>query len=157
MGTPAAAMPKEFLTFRLGAQEYGIDARKVKGIRGCGSIEDLADAPDCIEGAIDCGDTMAPVVNLRDCFKLDRAADGMFTVAIVLNLDGRVFGAMVDSVTDVVRLTRGQIRPAPGSWTGPDVAYLMGVGIDDERRLILLDIEKLMHGEGVGKLEIEAC
>lgn len=149
----ASLAPKEFLTFRLGAQEYGIDAYKVREIRGCGSLEGVDDAPFFIRGAIEIGAARVPIVDMRSWFGLDRAAEGMFTVAVILNLDGRELGIMVDSVSDVIRLARGQIRPTPES--GPQAQYLIGVGVDDDRRLILLDIEVLMLGVGMRSLEIE--
>jgi purine-binding chemotaxis protein CheW len=153
----SASVPREFLTFRLGAQEYGIDAQKVREIRGCRELEGIEDAPECYAGAMDLGGAKVPVTDLRVLFELNRAADSIFTVAIILDLEGRALGLMVDSVSDVLRLARRHIRPAPESWTGPDAQYLIGIGTDDERRLNLLDIEKLMLGEGMGLLEIEAC
>jgi len=152
-----AAVPKEYLTFRLGAQEYGIDAQKVREIRGCCELEGVEDAPECYAGAMELGGATVPVADLRVLFELNRAADSIFTVAIILDLDGRMLGLRVDSVSDVIRLARRQIRPVPASWTGADAQYLIGVGTDDDRRLILLDIEKLVLGEGRELLEIEAC
>jgi purine-binding chemotaxis protein CheW len=153
---PAAVAPKEFLTFRLGAQEYGIDVLKVQDIRGCAALACIDDAPDFIAGAIDFGGAMVPVIDLRIPLDLDSLADSVFTVAVILNLGERVLGLMVDSVSDVIRLARWQIRPAT-AWGGNlDAQYLIGIGIDDERKLILLDIEKLVLGEGMGLLEIEA-
>jgi len=154
---PAVSVPKEFLTFRLGAQEYGIDAQKVCEIRGCWELEGFEDAPACYAGALDFGGATVPVADLRVLFELNRAADSIFTVAIILDLDGRTLGLRVDSVSDVIRLARRQIRPVPASWTGADAQYLIGVVTDDDRRLILLDIEKLVLGEGRDLLEIEAC
>ena len=153
---PAASAPKEFLTFRLGAQEYGIDVLKVEDIRGCSALAGIDDAPPFIAGAIKCGAAMVPVVDLRVSLDLDTLSDIAFTVAVILNLGGRVLGVMVDSVSDVIRLARWQIRPAT-AWGGNlDAQYLIGIGHDDERKLILLDIEKLVLGEGMGLLEIEA-
>jgi len=110
-------------------------------------------APECFAGALNVHGVKVPVADLRAWFELNRAADSMFTVVIILDLDGRVLGLMVDSVSDVVRLARRQIRPAPASWTGPDAQYLIGVGIEDDRKLILLDIEKLMGGAVMGQVD----
>ena len=75
---------------------------------------------------------------------------------MILKLRAGVLGVMVDSVSDVIRLARWQIRPATALGGNLDAQYLIGIGIDDERKLILLDIEKLVLGEGMGLLEIEA-
>ena len=153
---PAGSAPKEFLTFRLGAQEYGIDVLKVQDIRGCASLSSIDDAPAFVAGAIKCGGAMVPVVDLRVSLDLDTLCDRAFTVALILKLRERVLGVMVDSVSDVIRLARWQIRPATALGGNLDAQYLIGIGIDDERKLILLDIEKLVLGEGMGLLEIEA-
>jgi len=156
VGRPVVPAPKEFLSFRLGAQNYGLEAEKVQEIRACSEMDGIDDAPDFIAGAIDLGGTMVPVLDLRVSLKLEPVSDDVFTVALILNLGGRVLGVMVDSVCDVIRLAQRHIRPAPAAATGPDARYLMGIGTDDGRKLILLDIEKLMLGEGMGVLEIEA-
>ncbi len=153
---PAANAPREFLTFRLGAQEYGIDVLKVQDIRGCAVLERIDEVPAFVAGAIQCGGAMVPVMDLRVSLALDSLCDSAFTVAVILQLGARMVGVMVDSVSDVIRLARWQIRPA-AAWGGNlDAQYLIGIGIDDERKLILLDIEKLVLGEGMGLLEIEA-
>ena len=155
---PAILAPQEFLTFRLGKQEYGIEVQKVQEIRGCSELDGIDDAPEFIAGAIELGGAMVPVLDLRVSLKLklEPVSDQVFTVALILNLDGRLLGVMVDSVSDVIRLAQRHIRPAPASASGPDPRYLLGIGTDDGRKLVLLDIEELMLGEGMGMLEIEA-
>jgi len=151
-----AVPTRDFLGFRLGRQEYAVEVHMVQEIRGCGSLAGIADAPDYVQGVIDMRGTMVPVVDLRPWFKLESVAVNMFTVAIVLNLDGRSLGFMVDSVSDVIRLAPKQIKPAPASAACPDPKYLIGIGTDDERKLLLLDMEKLVQGEGSELFEIEA-
>ena len=155
-GRPATAAAKEYLTFRLGAREYGIDALKVQELRGGADLNCIDDAPEFIAGAIEVRGAMVPIVDLRVPLDLASVADSVFTVAVILKLGERALGVMVDSVTDVIRLAQRQIRPAFASAAGADARYLIGIGTDDERTLNLLDIEKLILGEGMGLPEIEA-
>ena len=134
----------EFLTFTLGAEEYGVDILKVQEIRGYGTVARIPDAPDFVKGVINLRGTIVPVVDMRIKFKLAKADYDTFTVMIILNVAGRVVGMVVDSVSDVVALTPEQIRPAPELGSSVGAQFLTGIGALDQRMLILIDIERLM-------------
>jgi purine-binding chemotaxis protein CheW len=134
----------EFLTFALSAEEYGIDILKVQEIRGYDAVTRIANAPPYIKGVMNLRGTIVPIIDLRIRFKLGEPSYDQFTVVIILNLDGRTMGVVVDGVSDVIALTAEQIRPAPDFGAAVDTRYLTGLGAVDERMLILLDIEKLM-------------
>lgn len=134
----------EFLTFTLGAEEYGVDILKVQEIRGYGTVTRIPDAPDFVKGVINLRGTIVPVVDMRLKLKLGKAEYDTFTVMIILTVAGRVVGMVVDSVSDVVALTPDQIRPAPELGSSLGAQFLTGIGALDRRMLILVDIERLM-------------
>jgi purine-binding chemotaxis protein CheW len=139
-----AAAGGEFLTFRLGGEEYGIDILKVQEIRGYEAPTTIANAPAFIKGVINLRGTIVPIVDLRIKFRLGEARYDSFTVVIILNVAGRVVGVVVDSVSDVMTLAGSQVREAPEFSGSLDTGYITGLGTVDERMLILVDIEKLM-------------
>lgn len=141
-----AADTREFLTFTLGSEEYGVDILTVQEIRGFDAVTRIPDVPPFIKGVINLRGTIIPVVDLRIKFHLD-GDHSSFTVMIVLNLGGRVVGMVVDGVSDVLRLAPADIRPPPDFGSALDTRYLTGLGTLGERLLILVDIEKLMSGE----------
>jgi purine-binding chemotaxis protein CheW len=143
-GAGADAQANEFLTFRLGAEEYGIEILKVQEIRGWEQPTTIANAPGFIKGVINLRGTIVPIVDLRIKFNLGSAEYNQFTVVIILNVANRVVGAVVDSVSDVLTLSGDQIRPAPEFGGALDMQHIVGLGTVDERMLILLDIERLM-------------
>ena len=143
----------EFLTFRLGREEYGIEILKVQEIRGYDAITQIANAPDFIKGVVNLRGIIVPIVDMRIKFRLSNADYDQFTVVIILNVAGRVMGIVVDGVSDVISLETGQIRPAPGFGSVIDTEYIMGLGTVDERMLILVDIEKLMGSSDMGLIE----
>ena len=145
-GNGAEAGIREYLTFTLGAEEYGVDILKVQEIRGYDSVTRIPDAPDFIKGVINLRGTIVPVVDMRLKFKLARADYNEFTVMIILNIARRVVGMVVDGVSDVMQLTAEQIRPAPEFGTSVNTRYITGLGTLDQRMLILVDIERLMSG-----------
>jgi len=150
----ADAPASEFLTFRLGDESYGIEILKVQEIRGYETPTAIANAPAFIKGVINLRGVIVPVLDLRIKFKLPKASYDEFTVVIILNVAGRVVGVVVDSVSDVLTLPAGTIRPTPEFSSATfDTRYITGLGSVDGVMLILLDIEKLMTGADMALVE----
>lgn len=103
----------EVLAFRLGQEEYGVDILTVQEIRGHDALTRIAGAPGFIQGVINLRGTIVPIVDLRPHFGIDEGSLGHATAVIILGLAGSTFGMVVDSVSDVVRIGPGDIRPAP--------------------------------------------
>ncbi|SDM66497.1 purine-binding chemotaxis protein CheW [Oryzisolibacter propanilivorax] len=146
----AAQGAREYLTFRLGQEEYGIDILKVQEIRGYEPPTRISPAPAFIKGVTNLRGTIVPIVDLRLRLDCAQAEYNSFTVVIVLNLRERVVGIVVDSVSDVLELKPEQMRPAPDVDSAIDSQCIRGLGAVGERMLILLDIEKLMSGADMG-------
>ena len=142
----------EALAFRLGQEEYGVDILKVQEIRGQDPVTRIANAPDFIQGVVQLRGVIVPIVDLRRRFGL-AMQDTPSTVVMVLHIGGRVIGMVVDSVSDVIRLAPGDIRPAPEMGSAFDTEFLLGLATIDDRMLILLDIERLMSSEELGLIE----
>jgi purine-binding chemotaxis protein CheW len=140
----------EFLTFRLGAEEYGIDILKVQEIRSYEVPTRIANAPAFIKGVVNLRGVIVPIVDLRIKLGCESAEYNSFTVVIVLNVKGRVVGAVVDSVSDVLELSRDAIKAAPEMASAVDAAFITGIGSVAERMLILMDIESLMASAEMG-------
>jgi purine-binding chemotaxis protein CheW len=150
----AARASAEYLTFRLGAEEYGIDILRVQEIRSFESPTRIANAPAHILGVVNLRGVIVPVVDLRIKLGCERVEVNTLTVVIVLNVKGRIVGAVVDSVSDVLELPRDQIRPAPEMSTATvDTAYITGIANVGERMLILMDIEALMSNPDMGLMD----
>jgi purine-binding chemotaxis protein CheW len=144
---PGDGPASEFLTFRLGAESYGIEILKVQEIRGYETPTAIASAPAFIKGVINLRGVIVPILDLRIKFQLSEARYDEFTVAIILNVAGRIVGVVVDSVSDVLTLSADAIRPTPEFAAAAfDTKYITGLGTLDEQMIILLDIEKLMTG-----------
>ncbi len=152
-GSAINHMANEFLTFRLGSEEYGMEILKVQEIRGYDAITQIANSPDFIKGVVNLRGIIVPIVDMRIKFRLGNATYDQFTVVIILNVAGRVMGMVVDAVSDVLTLQAEQMRPAPGLGSVIDTEYIMGLGTVDERMLILIDIEKLMGSSDMGLIE----
>ena len=171
-GASAAATTSaggEFLTFRLGDEEYGIDILRVQEIRSYENPTRIANAPSFIKGVVNLRGVIVPIIDLRLKLGCEKVEYNGFTVVVVLNVRGRVVGAVVDSVSDVLELSRDNIKPAPELNSSVDASFITGIGtirnsqgqgqaqgqgeganVDKERMLILMDIEALMSSAEMG-------
>jgi purine-binding chemotaxis protein CheW len=145
---------REHLTFRLGSEEYGLDILRVQEIRSYEEPTRIAGAPSFLKGVINLRGVIVPIIDLRVKFGCDSIEFTSFTVVIVLNIRGRVVGAVVDSVSDVLELPAESVKAAPSMSTAMvDTSYITGIASVGERMLILVDIDALMSGPDMGLME----
>ena len=154
---PVALTPREFLSFKLGAEEYGIDILRVQEIRGYEQPTRIANSPVFIKGVVNLRGVIVPIVDMRVRFGLDEVKYDSFTVVIILNVAGRTVGMVVDSVSDVLELPGDAIKAAPEFSGAIDASYITGLGTikqgETERMLILMDIEALMKSPDMGLID----
>jgi purine-binding chemotaxis protein CheW len=146
MGDSVLAGAREYLTFRLDQEEYGIDILKVQEIRGYEPPTRIANAPNFIKGVVNLRGTIVPIVDMRLKFSCSKAEYNDFTVVIILKLNQRIVGIVVDSVSDVMELSTDSVKSAPDVDSVIERGAVLGLGSLGDRMLILLDIEKLMSG-----------
>ncbi len=158
MNTPNS-LPEagEYLSFTLSDEHYGLNILKVQEIRGYEGVTRVPDTPEYIRGVVNLRGSIVPVIDLRMKLGLKEARYDAFTVMIVLNLDGRSAGIVVDAVSDVVVLETDQIRETPELGGAVDTRFISAIGATDERMLILLDIKSLIDWADVGTDETEAA
>lgn len=135
---------KEFLTFRLGQEEFGIEILKVQEIRSYNVVTRIPNSPNFVKGVINLRGAIVPILDLRMKFNLEQIAHDEFTVVVILNFPGRTIGVIVDAVSDVIGLGETEIQPAPEFSAAFSAEYLLGLATVEQRMIILVDIEKLM-------------
>ncbi len=153
--------PREVLSFKLGAEEYGIDILRVQEIRGYEPPTRIANAPVFVKGVVNLRGVIVPIVDMRVRFNLADVQYNSFTVVIVLNIGHRTMGIVVDSVSDVLELSPEQIKAAPEFNGAIDSSYITGLGTiktgEVERMLILMDIERMMTSPEMGLIDVPAA
>ena len=141
---------REFLAFKLGSEEYGIDILRVQEIRSYEAPTHIANAPAHLLGVVNLRGVIVPIVDMRVTFNLEHVAYDASTVVIVLTIGARVIGMVVDAVSDVITLTPQQLRPVPEFSALVASEHLLAIGSLEDRMLILLDIERLMSSPEIG-------
>lgn len=143
-----AAAPREVLTSRLGAEEYGIDILAVQEIRRYEQPTRIANAPRHVLGVMNLRGVIVPIVDLRHLLGLP-AENGVNTVTVVVTLAGRTVGLVVDAVSDVVALAQEQIQPRPALGPQVDADFIVGLAqlssAEGQRLLLLVDLAALLR------------
>lgn len=143
-GAEGSVSSREYLTFVLADESYGIDILKVQEIRGYDTVTKIANTPAFIKGVVNLRGLIVPIVDLRIKFGLGKVVYDEFTVVIILNLNGRVVGIVVDGVSDVKNLKGSDLRSVPDIVASIDTKYITGLATVDDKMFILVDIEQLM-------------
>lgn len=142
------ATTKQFLTFLLAGEEYGVDILKVQEIRGWEQPTMLPNAVDYVLGVINLRGTVVPIIDLRRRFSMEKSQFGQTTVVVVVKVSSankeRTIGIVVDAVSEVYNVSDDQIRPAPDLGGAISMEFVKGLATLDEKMIILLDIDKLI-------------
>jgi purine-binding chemotaxis protein CheW len=136
---------REFLVFKLGKEEYGVNILRVQEIRSYEAPTRMANTAAFVKGVINLRGVIVPIIDMRIKFDLAEVNYDEFTVVIVLNIGNRVVGMVVDGVSDVLTLEPSQLRPVPTLESALASDHLLAIGSVGDRMLILVDIEKLMN------------
>jgi purine-binding chemotaxis protein CheW len=144
---------RQYLTLRLGGEEYAIDILRVQEIRSYEEPTRMVNAPPFIKGVINLRGVIVPIMDLRLKLNISKVEYTEFTVVIILNVRGTVVGAVVDAVSDVVTLTQQEIKAAPQFDTAIDSRFIVGLANLAERMLIVMNIEALMSDAEMGMVQ----
>jgi purine-binding chemotaxis protein CheW len=150
-GTPLA-QSGEYLTFRLGAQEYAIDILRVQEIRSYEEPTRMVNSPSFIKGVVNLRGVIVPIADLRLKLEVSKVEYNEFTVVIIVNIRGTVMGAVVDAVSDVVTIDSAAVKPAPQFESSIDERFILGLVKIEARTLILMNVEALMGNAEMGIL-----
>lgn len=150
-----AAYESEFLTFQLGSESYAVDIMKVREIRGYEPVTRIANSPPFIKGVLNLRGDIVPVIDLRLKFNVGEATYNEFTIVIMLTIQQRIVGVVVDAVSDVIRPGANELKPPPEFGVAFDHQYLLGLVQQEDQMFILLNIDALITSKELGLFETE--
>lgn len=146
---------KQLVGFIIGQELFGVDILMVQEIIRETPITPIPNSPDFIEGVINLRGNIIPVVDLRRRLNLRHIEAPLGNIWImILNVEGRVTGFIVDAVTQVLKVPLASIKPPPEIVVaGLQSQYITGVCRIDQRLLILLDFNRILLVEEIKKLK----
>jgi purine-binding chemotaxis protein CheW len=158
--TSAAAADRragKYLTFVLGREEFAIRVLRVREIMGIQDITAVPQTPAYVKGVINLRGKVIPVVDLRLKFSLPEMEYTQRTCIIVVQVQaGGVSlqtGIVVDEVSEVLTLAASDIEDTPDFGEGAAAAYLLGMAKVKGKVKILLDIDQVLSGGELHRLD----
>ena len=134
----------QFLTFQLGDELYGVDILRVQEIKGYTTVTKIPNTPPHIKGVLNLRGTIVPIVELRTKFGMPTIDYTLFTVIVVVVVRDRIMGLVVDSVSDVLNISKKDIQSPPEFGAKVDVSVLTGIGKSGDKLVALLNIDRLL-------------
>jgi purine-binding chemotaxis protein CheW len=138
---------RQFISFSVGEEEYGLELLRVKEVIRVREITWLPKAPSFVKGIINLRGDVIPIIDLRDKFGLEPREHTAMTRVIVVEVEGRLMGMVVDSASQVVRIPADQIDPPPPVMGVLSKEFITGVGKLDEKLVILLNADAVLTVE----------
>lgn len=130
------------VTFQLGKEEYGVEIASVQEIIRATDITPVPGAPSHVRGVINLRGKIIPVVDLRRRFSLAAIESSDSQRIIVVELGEKRIGMLVDSVSQVIKVSAGVVEEMPEEATSVDENFIKGVGKLENRLIIILDLNR---------------
>lgn len=137
----------QLVSFKIGEEEFGVDILRVQEINRMIEVTRVPNAPEYVDGVINLRGKVIPIIDLRRRFGMARKEHDKSTRIVVVELRGKVIGFVVDRVSEVLRIPKSVTEPPPPIVAGVDTDYITAVGKLADRLLILLDLERVLHGD----------
>ncbi len=145
---------KQYVVFKIDKEEFGIDIMKVKEIIPYREPTRIPNCPEFIEGVLNYRGNVIPLINLKKRFSMGETELTKETRIIVISLNDREIGFIVDEASQTIRLDEEQIDPAPDIITEVDRRFISGVGkIDESRLLIILNLHNVLTDDEKNEIQ----
>ena len=148
---------RQYLTFKLGNEVFGIDVAKVREVLDFTTITEIPRTPDFMSGVINLRGSVVPVVDLRLCFQMSKTERTRNTCIVVVEVqlegEATVIGALADSVEEVIDLEPDQIQPAPRIGTQIRTDFIKGMGKRESQFIMILDIDRVFSAEELSAVQ----
>ncbi len=138
----------QFVTFTLGNNDYAVDILKVQEINRIKEITRMPNSPPYVEGVINLRGKVIPVINLRKKFGMAESENKEQSRIVIMDIQEITTGLVVDSVSEVLRIPSSVVEPAPQMASDINTEFIEGIAKQEERLIILLDIDGLFGRTG---------
>ncbi len=139
----------QVVTFAVGKEEYGLRIEEVQEIVRMPEITRLPQTAAFIKGVINLRGHIVPVIDMRERFKLENVDYNETTRVIVVRIDEKLTGLIVDNVSQVIEMETSEIEDAPDIVTGRSREFIAGIGKINEQMIIIIDTAKLLTDEEI--------
>ena len=134
----------QLVSFFIGNEEFGIEIVKVQEIIRLIKITEIPNSPEFVDGVINLRDRIIPVIDLRIKLGMLKIEHNSSTKIIVIEIDNKTVGFIVDAVSKVLRIPLNITEPPPKIVNRINSEYITAIGKLEDRLLILLDLKKIL-------------
>ncbi len=145
----------QLVSFKVGEAEFGVDILKVQEINKMMELTIVPNTPDFVVGVVNLRGRIIPILNLRTRLGLPVKEYDLETRIIVVEMEDKTIGFIVDEVKEVLRIPKSITEPPPDIVSGIDSDYITAIGKMEDRLLILLDLAKILTSEEMNSLDEE--
>src|ERR1700704_4412245 len=143
-GGPGTSGLTQFISFAIGEDQYGVDIRAERGIKGWAQITQLPRQPDHMRGVLNLRGIMVPIIDLRCRFGQGVTEATALHIVIVVQIGARHVGLLADRVLDIVGFNASQIQPVPRVAQASNVDFLSGLVMIERGMIALIDLSRLL-------------
>jgi purine-binding chemotaxis protein CheW len=143
----AQAESDQYLTFTVGAEEYGVEIMTVREIRQWAPATRIPNTPKFMLGVMNLRGAIIPIFDLRARFSGEMTEANTKNVIIIVALSTRLIGILVDTVSDIVDANEGDMKPPPSVELNVDERYVDGLISLEDRMIVILDVEHLFDAQ----------
>ena len=143
---------KQLISFIVGAEEYGLELLRVKEVIRMRQITWLPKAPSCVKGVINLRGDVIPIIDLRERFGLVAQEQTAMTRVIVVEVEGRLVGMVVDSASQVVRIPADQFGSPPAVMGATSKDFITAVGKMGDKLVIMIDVDRILNAEEMNQI-----
>lgn len=144
-------MTREFITFGVGGQVFGLDIMSIREIRAWTPSTRVPRVPSYVAGVVNLRGTVLPVIDLAARLGWDGTEATPRHAIIVTQLEGQTRGLIVDSVSDIVSLTDESLQPPPSSADESIEPFLEGMIAREEEMIMVLDLAAINNDEAMAE------
>ncbi len=145
----------QLVSFKVGEAEFGVDILKVQEINKMMELTIVPNTPEFVVGVVNLRGRIIPILNLRTRLGLPVKEYDLETRIIVVEMEDKTIGFIVDEVKEVLRIPKNITEPPPDIVSGVDSDYITAIGKMEDRLLILLDLAKVLTSEEMNSLDEE--
>jgi purine-binding chemotaxis protein CheW len=144
---------RPFVTFRLGAESFGIALHEVEEIVELPPVTKVPDAPDYVLGVICLRDQVMPLVDLSEILSIQQGdAERKRDMVVLLSFGTARIGVVVDEIQEILRVQDGQTLPPPQTLSEAEREHLEGILLLPGRMVSLINVLKIITGDDQEKI-----
>ena len=145
-------MQREYLTFAIAGQDYGVEILSVREIRGWTRETPLPNTAGGVRGVVNLRGQVIPIFDLRIRLNAEATPPTASHVVIIVEARAGIYGLLVDAVSDIVSLDETDLQAVPETVADAEHGFLTALAARDERMVSLLDLDRLVEGRTVAAL-----